>query len=77
MSRRTKKWWNILTKFERNRLVYLERSKSSNESFCGGGTLLPSGCTECPSCDRPTVSFGLCDSCFREMNNIIKKANGD
>jgi len=64
--KRTKEWWNNLTKEERSRLVYLERAYSESISYLG---------CRCKSCDKLHVGAGLCKSCYKEMKNLINKAN--
>lgn len=74
--RRTKEWWGRLTKGERIRLVYLERSENQSGSY-GGGGYLPDDCCECGSCSTPHLGMGLCQSCRNEMMKIITKGNNN
>ena len=72
--RRSKEWWSALSKEERTRLVYLERSyKLSGE--LGGGGHLPDDCCECGSCSAPHLGDGLCLPCLQEACRIIDKAD--
>jgi len=63
--KRTKEWWNNLTKEERSRLVYLERAYSNS--------IFPD--CECKSCGELYVGAGLCQSCYKEMKQLINKGN--
>ena len=58
--KRTKEWWNCLTKEERSRLVFLERAEKQS------GWYSESGCF---------IGTGLCPSCLKEMLNLINKAD--
>jgi len=62
--KRTKEWWNNLTKEERSRLVYLERARSD--------TILD---VKCNACGQFYVGAGLCPFCYKELKNLINKAN--
>ena len=70
--RRTKKWWHCLNRWERQRLVVLERSSSGPY---GGGGYLPDDCTECQGCGQPQLGSGLCIFCGKELQTLIAKAN--
>ena len=71
--RRTKEWWNRLSKGERIRLVYLEHAPSGGY---GGGGYLPDDCSECGGCSQPMLGCGLCQWCSRELSELIGKADG-
>lgn len=71
--RRSSEWWHRLDKYERRRLVELERSGSGPY---GGGGYLPEDCTECQGCGQPQLGAGLCRHCRREIDRLIAKANG-
>ena len=70
--RRTKEWWQTLTKYERRRLVKLEHSSSGPY---GGGGYLPDDCSECNGCEQPQLGYGLCIHCLHEIGDIVTKAN--
>ena len=72
--KRTKEWWNCLTKEERSRLVYLERAEKQS-GWYGGGGYLPDDCCECGACSTPHLGTGLCPSCLQELLNLINKAD--
>jgi len=68
--RRTKQWWEILSKDERARLVYLERS---NNKIGSHSAYLPDDCTECTSCGQPVMGDGLCKNCSIELLMLTSK----
>ena len=63
--RRTKEWWNCLTKEERSRLVFLERAH-------GSSTLLG---VRRVACGALHVGAGVCTSCIQEMSELRDKAD--
>jgi len=63
--RRTKEWWNCLTKEERSRLVSLERAHGSSTLFS----------VKCAACGSLHVGAGLCTSCMQEMVDLRDKAD--
>jgi len=73
--RRTREWWARLTKDERARLVYLERSANLGGGY-GGGGYLPDDCCECGSCGTPSTSSGLCPICLDDLIVLVAKADG-
>ena len=62
--KRTKEWWNCLTKEERSRLVFLERTH--------GSMLLG---VKCAACGALHAGAGLCTSCLQEMADLRDKAD--
>jgi len=73
--KRNKNWWSHLTKEERSTLVYLERSAN----MCGSmGGYLPDDCSSCSACGNPMFgSGGLCPWCSSELDELIRKADGE
>jgi len=63
--KRTKEWWNCLTKEERSRLVFLERAYGSSMSLG----------MKCAACGVLHVGAGLCASCMQEMADLRDKAD--
>lgn len=72
--RRTKEWWARLDKEERSYLVYLE--KRANR-YGGMGGYIPDDCSECTACGLPMTGSGMCLSCWKELDKLIKKASRD
>lgn len=70
--KRTKEWWHRLSKWERSRLVELERASSGPY---GAGGWLPDDCTECDGCGQPQIGSGLCVNCLKEWQALIDKAD--
>lgn len=73
--RRDKHWWARLTNEERSRIVYLERADKQSGGYSGGG-YLPDDCCECGSCSNPHLGTGLCDSCLRELIDLVNIGDG-
>ena len=76
LMRRTKQWWDKLTKAERSELTWLERGNSSHYSaYYGKSSRMPEDCIECPDCNTPHTGVGLCPKCNQRLNTLINKAN--
>lgn len=65
--------WDNLTKEERRRYMQLQMSPSSCYDRSG---YLPDDCRECGACGTPTLNSGLCDSCYREWEELRNKLEG-
>ena len=72
MTRRTKEWWANLTSQERSRLYWLER----DARYSSRSSRIPDDCSECGHCSTPHLGTGLCPMCDRELDLIIRKAEG-
>jgi hypothetical protein len=71
--KRTKEWWERLTKAERSELYWLERAGSSGY---GGGGYLPDDCSECGYCSQPFLGSGdLCLPCLHRLIELCDKAD--
>jgi len=71
--KRTKEWWARLNKWERRRLVNIERRQQGSGYSAGG--YLPDDCSECGGCGSPMLGCGLCPHCSAEYDRLLKKAN--
>lgn len=70
--RRTKEWWNKLTKQERSELVWLEKT----QHHYGYSAYYPDDCGECGSCGNPSLGGGLCNLCNNRLIELLNKVNG-
>ena len=71
---RSKRNWNNLTKEER--ATYMRLQMAHGGGGYGGGGYLPDDCSECPSCEQPTLGSGLCTYCLAEWRALDNKLRG-
>ena len=60
--------WENLNKRERALYMMYQMAGSSSRS-----SMLPDDCRECPICNTPSLSSGLCPSCSSEFSRLDRK----